>query len=113
MTNDSEENVQAPELAADDMPYQLFKNTHILAMHRVFFFFKETAPPRDLPSSPPRRSPDLGAFQPQPLGCKRAECGLVVTPHADHFVHRLDRRADQAADEVLGIGPYVLLEFPP
>src|SRR2546430_14225938 len=33
---------------------------HILLL-LYFFFFKLPAPPRDLPSSPPRPSPDLGA----------------------------------------------------
>src|SRR2546426_9966994 len=48
-----------------------------------FFFFKGSGAPRDLPSSPPRRSPDLRR-QPKPqladdLG-PHVECGVGVPP---------------------------------
>src|SRR5256885_16339896 len=39
-------------------------NQHV--HHLLFFFFKESGPPRDLPPSPPRPSPDLAP--PRPVG---------------------------------------------
>src|SRR3712207_7496393 len=57
-------------------------------MYHTFFFFYEYATPRDLPSSPTRRSPDLGqvlsvgadARRPRELPGRPRTC-------LDHFMH--------------------------
>src|SRR2546427_10096033 len=38
--------------------YALYRFLHCFPTQRSFFFFKGSAAPRDLPFSPPRRSPD-------------------------------------------------------